>query len=105
MWRLSPGTASPFRVTPVARPLLTELGLGDTPSTTWAFSAFCNLSLPSGGSAFRLTDFLEREVTLFLHLARVNMQKITFKAGFLPGSSQKNFKLLNRMETRFLVGF
>jgi len=30
------------------------------PSTTWALSAFCYLSLPSGGSAFRLTGFFER---------------------------------------------
>ena len=41
MWRLSPGTASPFRVTPVVRPFLTEPGPGDMPSTTWALSAFC----------------------------------------------------------------
>jgi hypothetical protein len=55
MLRLSPGTASPFRVTPVVRPFLTEPGPGDMPSTTWALSAFCCLPLPSGGSAFRLT--------------------------------------------------
>jgi len=32
------------------------------PSTTWALSAFCYLSLPSGGSAFRLTGFFERGI-------------------------------------------
>ena len=50
--RLSQGTANPFRVTLMVRPLLlAEPGPGDAPCTTWALAVFFPPSLPSGGSA------------------------------------------------------
>src|SRR6188768_684384 len=96
MWRLSPGTASPFRVTPVVRPFLTEPGPGDMPSTTWALSAFCYLSLPSGGSAFRLTGFFERGTNIIPACFRCQHSENCIYAYLVTDLVTKNFQVAER---------
>ena len=56
-WRLSPGTANPFRVTPMVRPLFWQNPARVTrpvPPGRLPFSSTCS---PSGGSALRYIRF------------------------------------------------
>lgn len=105
MLRLSPGTASPFRVTPVVRPFLTEPGPGDMPSTTWALSAFCCLSLPSGGSAFRLTGFFERGINTIPAGWKCQHGKKSIYARFVTEHITKKFQVAEKNQIAIFQRF
>jgi hypothetical protein len=53
------GSRIPFESPSLVRPAFAGPGLGDMPSTTWAFSSvFCYPPVPSGGSAVRPAGFI-----------------------------------------------
>ena len=116
--RLSQGTANPYRVTPMVRPLLlAEPGPGDASCTTWTLTVFihlvyCQAGRPSSISAFRtlpalrpLPSVSNQSIIFFRFRSRDPLRQHPICRSSPSVSSLSTFSVLPATPIFRLVGF